>query len=97
VSTRQLISDDGVTRRWRVLNDAGKEIGIDVETIPTPTEANAATLRDRAAQALAVNATYLALANPTAAQTTTQVQRLTRECSALIRLTINQLDSVSDA
>lgn len=57
--------------------------------------ANAATLTSRAQTALAVNATFLALASPSAAQTLAQVQALTKECSALIRLATSLLDSTS--
>lgn len=60
-----------------------------------PATANGETLRDRARQALATNATYLARANPTAAQTTAQVQALTKECNALIRLLIGALDDTA--
>lgn len=60
-----------------------------------PAGLNDTSLRDKVAQALAVNDTYLELATPTAAQTTAQVQRLTRECNALIRLMIGRLDTTS--
>jgi hypothetical protein len=54
---------------------------------------NRRTIEDRAAQALTANATYLALGTPTNAQVAAQVRRLTQECSALIRLALNQVDS----
>lgn len=56
---------------------------------------NASVLIYRARQALAVNDTFLALGSPTNAQTLAQVQRLTRECSALIRLAIGVADSIA--
>lgn len=59
--------------------------------------ANADAVRAKAAQALASNAAFLAIANPTNAQAVTQVQRLTREVNAIIRLLVTQqFDDVSD-
>jgi hypothetical protein len=60
------------------------------------TDANTATVKQRAQAALTANATFLALASPTNAQTLAQVQRLTKECSALIRLALSQLDTITD-
>jgi hypothetical protein len=61
-------------------------------------DANSATLRDRAAQALAANRTYLNAAKPgTAALQASaaydQSKALTRQMNALIRLTLGQLDA----
>lgn len=67
---------------------------IHVEEVPDdPVQVNRATLVDRATQALATNATFLALASPTNAQTLAQVRSLTRQTSALIRLLLGRLDS----
>lgn len=60
-----------------------------------PAVANANDLQTKVQAALTTNATYLALASPTAAQTTAQVKALTREISALIRLTQNLLDDTT--
>jgi len=57
--------------------------------------ANQSMLQQRAQAALVANATYLALATPTAAQVGAQVALLTKECTALIRLLLNKLDDVS--
>lgn len=57
---------------------------------------NQRTLEDRLRRLLALNTEFLALAAPTAAQQNTQVERLTRECSALIRLALRDLGDVSD-
>lgn len=43
--------------------------------------------------ALAVNATYQALAAPTAAQNTAQIQALTRECNGIMRTLLASFDS----
>lgn len=67
-----------------------------VHAIATDSAAlNRTDLAAKLQQALDVNATYLGLASPTNAQTTAQVQRLTRECSALIRLALNALDTTT--
>lgn len=60
-------------------------------------DGNGETLRSRAKAALAVNATFLAITNPTAAQVATQAKALTRQVDALIRLVGAFLDSVSDS
>lgn len=57
------------------------------------TEGNRATLQQRAQNALATNADYLALPSPTNAQAVAQVRALTQECSAVIRLLLNLLDA----
>ena len=93
MSTRELISDDGRVRRFRVFNDAGERIGIDEEIVPTPEQVNAVTLRSRLLQALAANAAYLGLATPTNAQNTAHLRRATQELSALIRLMLELLDT----
>ncbi len=60
-------------------------------------QANAITLVGRAQGALTQNATYLAVVTPSVAQVTAQVDRLTRECSAVIRMLLARSDSLADS
>ena len=94
MTTREPISDDGRVRRFRVYNDAGQQIGTDEETVPTPEQLNEATIRRRVATALTANATYLGLPTPrTNTQIAAQVEVLTRQNVALIRLVAGLLDT----
>lgn len=61
----------------------------------TVVAANAALLNTKAQQALTANAAYLAVATPTTAQAVAQVALLTRECNAIIRLTLSVLNDIS--
>ena len=57
---------------------------------------NEGVLRSKITAALTANQTFLAIPSPNAAQTLTQVQRLTRQMDAALRLLDGRLDDVSD-
>jgi hypothetical protein len=58
--------------------------------------ANLVTVQQRATAALVANANYLALGNPTNLQVVAQVQLLTKECNALIRLVLGLGSTITD-
>ena len=55
-------------------------------------DANRTTIEQRARDALTANRDFLAVQSPTNAAVLAQVRMLTRECSALIRLMLSELD-----
>jgi len=57
-------------------------------------EANGATIRSQAEQAMAGNTKFLAISAPTQAQVLAQVKALTRQNQGLIRLALNKFDAV---
>lgn len=73
---------------------APENVAADRRATAATAAANNTALRNKARQAIAANDTFLALTGPTNSQVVAQVQRLTREATALIRLTIGALDSM---
>jgi hypothetical protein len=59
----------------------------------TDPNGNENTLREQAAQAIAVNKAFVALAAPTNAQTLAEVKALARQVNALIRLQLADFTS----
>lgn len=58
-------------------------------------ETNLLALRAGLQTMLNRNATYLAIAAPSLLQQTVQMERLTRQCSALARLLLDELSDIS--
>lgn len=58
-------------------------------------DANEATIRSQAGQALATNGAFLAFNNPTNAQVVAQVKALTRQNNGLIRLALRRFDATN--
>jgi hypothetical protein len=79
-------SDRSVTRTGDTVTEVWTVVPKTADALAAQTQdGNRGTIEDRLRTALAGNATYLALATPTAAQTTAQAKALTRQVSALIR------------
>lgn len=73
--------------------DADSATGVQVSSVQATRDANRQTLIDRATQALDTNRAFTALPSPTQAQALAQVQALTRQNTALIRLLVGLLDA----
>ena len=76
---------NGVQLQRRALSASERTIA-DAADAASVRLANESTLRAKAQAALAANNAYIALASPTAAQTTAHCKTLSKECNALIRL-----------
>jgi len=74
---------------------AEEQAAADAEAVQRTAGTNRATIEDRAVTALAANATYLAIGSPSNAQNLAQIRLLTRECTGLIRLLLDQLDTTN--
>lgn len=64
-------------------------------TVAQTAATNEATIRQALSDALAINNTFLAIANPTAAQVSAQVKVLTRNQNRLIRMAVRRLESAT--
>lgn len=84
--TQVIHGDDGSTTTVVTYSDGS--ISTDWQPAPGSDAANAQSLRNKAVQAIAANAVYLALNSPTASQSRDQVARLTRQVNAIIRLLV---------
>lgn len=98
-NTTTMVSDDGTTQVWVTTNAAGHVVATDQRPSPgsvlAVSGANSAALHAKATQALVANAAFLANQSPTATDVRNQVQLLTREATAVIRLLLNQLDTTA--
>lgn len=83
------VTDGTVTATWTERAKTADELAADAAS------ANRSTITGRAKTALTANDAFLAITSPTTAQAVAQTKVLTRECSALIRLVLNELGTTS--
>lgn len=88
------IADDGSLTAQQITTTVAPLVA--AQAAADTASANAQTLVQRAQAALTANATFLAIAAPTNAQVLAQVQRLTKEVNALIRLGQGLVADISD-
>jgi hypothetical protein len=93
--TRTTTYDGPDRTEWREEDPGVGYVGFGTDWKPGTPQANEGALHAKAEQALDANAAFLALATPTNAQVVQQVQRLTRENNALIRLLLGKLDDTA--
>lgn len=93
VSDSTVTDPDGTTVRTITYSDGSQS----VQYTPAAGSiaANQQALQSKAQAALTANANFLAIASPTQAQTLAQVQTLTKECNALVRLLLGLLDTTT--
>lgn len=97
---------DDATRLYTAWNASGAQTSqraytaeentaADAEAAALAIDTNRSGITTKAVNALAANDTYQAIASPSNAQVVAQVDLLTRECSGLIRLLLNRLDTTN--
>lgn len=92
--TKTLISITEVSRLYEIRDDATNVlVCMSEEPIITVSQEREQSIRTKAIAALVANNAFINLSNPDAAAVRLQVQRLTRENNALIRLALQQFDS----
>jgi len=89
VSDVTVTQPDGSTVETIIYADGSKSVQF--TPFPGTPGANDATIQQRAVSALAANATYQAITNPTTNQAVAQVTLLTKECNGLIKLALGLL------
>ena len=93
--TTEILADTPEYRDVHEYDDVARTETLRREWKPGTAPYNRDQLLGKAQQALTINATYLALASPSTAQSAAQIKALTREVNALIRLLLDEFDDIS--
>lgn len=86
-------ADDGTLTAQQITNAIAGLVA--QQAADAVTQANQQTIQTKALAALTANATYLAIAAPTQAQAVAQVNALTQQLDAVIRLLLGQFGSTA--